>query len=121
MKNFILSLSLCFALAACGTSPKNVVAALEEGLAATDRLAVEYVSLPDCDDATAVKPFCSEDQVVLDIEQAKNIAKAAVFEAEAAVLDASQSDGAIEKAVIAATRALAALRNIIPSLTGGAN
>lgn len=116
MKKLLLPLAAVLLLAGCGTSPKNVVAGLEEGLAAADRLAIEYVSLPACE--TAPKPFCSETSAVQNIEVAKNVAKSTVLEAEAAVFDPNMDGDTVNKIVAAAAHALAAFRAAVPSLTG---
>jgi len=119
MKKTLIAIGLCFALAACGTPAKNIIAGIAEAEAGAFRLAVEYVNLPECAPPAVVKPFCNTDEEVENIEDAKNVAKIAAVEAKNAVLDPMSKGSTVEKAILAATRALAALRAAVPSLTGG--
>lgn len=112
-----LMLAGCAFLAACATAGvKNDVAALATGLAAAERLALEYVVLPDCDkpDAPAV---CSKDSVVESIDKARKTAVIAVKQAQAAAFDPNLPEGAVEQAVFAAENALTAFRAAIPIIT----
>lgn len=111
---FAAAVALSLSLAACSTAGvKNDVAALETGLAAADRLAIEYVTLPDCDlpDATAV---CSKDAIVENIDKARKVALIAVTQAEAAAFDPNMPTDAVNQAVFAAQNALTAFRAAVP-------
>lgn len=119
MKKTLTAIGLCLALAACGTAPKNVVASVAEAEAAVFRLAVEYVNLPECAPPAVVKPFCNTDEEVQNIKKAKDVAYIAALEAKSAVMNPMFDGDAVDKAVAAATHALAALRAAIPSLSGG--
>lgn len=115
LKRYIPPVILMAALAGCaGVSAKNTVAAIEDGIAAADRFALDYVNLPACDGSTVI---CSDTEHVMKIDQGRQTAKILAYKAEAAVWDPNASGDATQQAVLAASQALAAMREIIPIIT----
>lgn len=101
-------------LSACATAGvKNDIAAMEDALAAADRLALEYVTLPDCDLPDA-PTLCSEDETVVAIDKARRTAYIAVTQAEAAVWDPNLPEDTVGQFVFAAQNALAAFQAAVP-------
>lgn len=117
MKKFytIAAVLLALSLTACGTPTKNILAALAEAEAGSFRVAQDYVELPDCAVAGS-GPVCSDTDTVLNIETGKDAAHAALVEARDALDNPLSSGSVVDKAVLAATKALSFLRQITPKL-----
>lgn len=114
LRNLAAALAVALPLAACATGGvKNDIAAMEDALAAADRLAIEYVSLPDCDLPDA-PVLCSEDKAVMAISKAHRVAYIAVTRAEAAAWDPSLPEETVAQFVFAASQALAAFQAAVP-------
>ena len=107
MLNKTLCTVLVIGLAACATTPKQDVAAIEATLSALDTSALAYINLPLCGEQGA-SPLCSDPNIVLKIGTASSAAYTAVKAAETA-----ESQDAINQA----KTAIAAFSAIINTVT----
>lgn len=115
MKKLLLIGTL--ALAACGSTPKSDIAALETGLTAADNIALAYVNLPTCQPNVPNPPLCSTAIVRTEIGGAAQQAYISVKAAQAIVNTATSTSADITKAVTAATQAVQALSALAATLT----
>jgi len=111
-----LAFVLVLGLTACaGNSLKNDAAALEVGLTAAERIALAYVSQPDCDTPNA-PILCSKADVRKNIGIADNAAFAAVMQARNVANDPAATEDAVTAALSTARVALAGLQQITQTL-----
>lgn len=111
-------LSGLLALAACGTTAKNDIAAAEATLTSLEAAAYQYAKLPVC--GTPGAAVCKTLAIEARIGQADQAAYIAVKSAEAAAANTQSAASDVGKAVTAATAAVAAFQQIVLTLPTGA-
>lgn len=109
--------ALIIGLAACSSTPKSDIAALEVSLTTADIAAKAYVELPRCVENGPV--LCSDDDIVSRIGSYRQEAYTAVVSARAmtAIMMSSASD--IMKALEAAQTAVSEFAQIVAALPKG--
>lgn len=112
-----LYLAGALVLAACGSTPKADIAALETGLTAADNIALAYVNLPSCLATATNPPLCSKPDTRTKIGTAAQQAYDAIKTAQAVVNTATSSSNDITKAVDAATQAVQGFSALAATLT----
>lgn len=85
-------------------SPQTSLAQVEQGLITAERLALSYVTLPQC--VVSGQPLCSERTVIAQIKAADAVAYNAIFAARQAPGD--------EGKALAAAAAVGALKAAVP-------
>lgn len=111
MKYLIVAAALL--LAACASTPKSDIAALEVSLTTADIAATAYVRLPRCPQTAGA---CSDDDIVSRIGSYRLEAYTAVTTARTVVNAATSSASDTSKAMIAAQAALTGYQQIVGAL-----
>jgi hypothetical protein len=102
-------------LAACNTTPKADIAALEVGLASAETLADIYVTQPACPAPSGVV-VCADHDVLVKIRDARNVAMAAVTGAKAVVNSINPAASTVSNVLAGAQSAILSFQAIVNAL-----
>lgn len=111
-----LLIAAAFLLAACGSTPKADVAAVEVALTGAEHLGLAYVSLPSCFAMGPNAPLCSKPEIRAKIATYDNVAYASVQNVKVIANIATSTSSDIAKALTAAQQAVSEFSDVVSGL-----